>query len=194
MEYVSKVSLEQRYDFKKTFVEYAETLFAENRVPEKRQELINTGKQTAGNLFEIETELTKNIEQILRTEISRYRKRFQDHNEGFITQWPNEYKLFGWLVSLKTGGELKAHMHEKGWISGSAYLRVPDKTTADAGNLVVCIEKDHFLKEGTSNQKKTIDVSTGDLCLFPSSLLHYTIPFASKEERLVLAFDMVPSR
>jgi hypothetical protein len=28
------------------------------------------------------------------------------------------------------------------------------------------------------------------LCLFPSSLLHYTIPFESNQERIVLAFDV----
>ena len=38
-----------------------------------------------------------------------------------------------------------------------------------------------------------IDVVTGSLCLFPSSLLHYTIPFEAEEERIVLAFDMIPN-
>ena len=41
--------------------------------------------------------------------------------------------------------------------------------------------------------KKSIDVVTGSLCLFPSSLLHYTIPFESEENRIVLAFDMIPN-
>jgi len=31
------------------------------------------------------------------------------------------------------------------------------------------------------------------LCLFPASLLHYTIPFESEEKRIVLAFDVVPA-
>ena len=34
--------------------------------------------------------------------------------------------------------------------------------------------------------------SKGDLVLFPSSLFHRTIPFDSKEERLCIAFDIVP--
>ena len=41
--------------------------------------------------------------------------------------------------------------------------------------------------------KKSIDVVTGSLCLFPASLLHYTIPFESEEERIVLAFDVMPN-
>ena len=42
-------------------------------------------------------------------------------------------------------------------------------------------------------QKKIIDVVTGSLCLFPSSLYHYTIPFEVEEERIVLAFDVMPN-
>ena len=31
-----------------------------------------------------------------------------------------------------------------------------------------------------------------DIALFPSSLFHETIPFSSKEERHVIAFDIMP--
>ena len=40
------------------------------------------------------------------------------------------------------------------------------------------------------NEKKIINVVTGSMVLFPASLMHYTIPFESKEERIVLAFDV----
>ena len=42
-------------------------------------------------------------------------------------------------------------------------------------------------------QKNVMNVVTGSLCLFPSSLYHYTIPFESEEERIVLAFDILPT-
>ncbi|MDC1427935.1 2OG-Fe(II) oxygenase family protein [Rhodospirillaceae bacterium] len=81
-------------------------------------------------------------------------------------------------------------MHEQGWLSGSVYINVPTKSKAPAGNLVVCIEDDPSI----SNDRRIIDVVTGSLCLFPASLLHYTIPFESDEERIVLAFDLVPAQ
>jgi hypothetical protein len=31
------------------------------------------------------------------------------------------------------------------------------------------------------------------LCLFPSSLHHYTVPFEEAENRIVLAFDVIPT-
>jgi hypothetical protein len=50
----------------------------------------------------------------------------------------------------------------------------------------------YFLSESEGNKKNIIDVKTGSLCFFPASLLHYTIPFESEEERIVLAFDVIP--
>ena len=35
-------------------------------------------------------------------------------------------------------------------------------------------------------------LEVGDIVLFPASLSHYTIPFESDEERIVLAFDVKP--
>jgi hypothetical protein len=135
--------------------------------------------------------LTENIEKIIRLAIENYLVLFKDSEEGLITSWPTTYSLYGWLVSMKSGGKLRPHMHEKGWISGSIYLNVPSKSKIDSGNLVVCIE-DNDLAGTNINQTKSIDVVTGNLCLFPASLLHYTIPFESEEERIVLAFDVVP--
>jgi hypothetical protein len=94
---------------------------------------------------------------------------------------------------MKNGGELSAHIHEMSWITGTIYINVPPKFKPDSGNLVVTT---HDPKYGEANAKdiKSIDVVTGSLCLFPASLLHYTIPFESKEDRIVLAFDIIPNK
>ena len=90
---------------------------------------------------------------------------------------------------MKSGGKLELHMHESSWLSGSIYINVPPKSKVDSGNLVVCIDDNKQISSEKQN-KKSIDVVTGNLCLFPSSLLHYTIPFESNQERIVLAFDV----
>ena len=128
------------------------------------------------------------IEKIINLEVDQYRSHFKNSKEGFLKNWPKDFSLIGWLVSMKNGGNLSAHMHENGWISGSVYINVPPKLKMDSGNLSLCIDGKNDLKEN----KKSIDVVTGSLCLFPSSLLHYTIPFESNEERIVLAFDVIP--
>mgnify|MGYP005684445353 CR=1 FL=1 len=92
---------------------------------------------------------------------------------------------------MKSGGELAPHMHEKGWISGSIYINVPPKLNEDSGNLVICVDGRPD-QVGKDENSKSIDVITGSLCLFPSSLLHYRIPFEADEDRIVMAFDVVP--
>ena len=81
-------------------------------------------------------------------------------------------------------------MHDNGWLSGSIYINIPKKSKSDSGNLVVRIDDEKYPIKG-NNQSESIDIVTGSMCLFPSSLLHHTIPFESEEERIVLAFDVL---
>ena len=192
LNYTVKTDLSDQYNFETIFVKSAKTILNENRVSHRKQNLLTNGYQTSGNLFSLERDLTQDIQKIIRLEVDKYLVNFKDSKEGLITSWPTDYNLYGWLVSMKSGGQLQPHMHEKGWISGSIYINVPSKLKADSGNLVVCIEEKQLEGEN-GNEGKSIDVVTGSLCLFPASLLHYTIPFESEEERVVLAFDVIPN-
>ncbi len=93
---------------------------------------------------------------------------------------------------MKSGGELSPHIHESGWLSGTIYINVPPKTKIESGSLVVALGKDSDATNSRQNSKKVIDVVTGSMALFPASLMHHTIPFESEEERIVLAFDVMP--
>ena len=107
-----------------------------------------------------------------------------------IKKWPIEYSLYGWLISMKSGGELKPHIHSNGWLSGSLYINVPPKSKAESGNLVVSLGEEKDATDTRINVEQIINVVTGSLVLFPASLTHYTIPFEAEEERIVLAFDV----
>ena len=148
------------------------------------------GNQTSGNFFDINNDDTNEIQNIIRTEVEKYREKFKKSEEGLMKKWPTEYSLYGWLISMKSGGELKPHIHEEAWISGSIYINVPRKLKVDSGNLVVALGEDNDAIDTRINEKKTINVDTGSIVLFPASLMHYTIPFESEEERIVLAFDV----
>ena len=191
LKYVLKTDLNNQYDFEKIFVKTARIILNENRILDRRQDLLTNGRQTSGNLFDLESDLTEEIQKIIRSEIDKYQVQFKSSEEGLITSWPTDYSLRGWLVSMQSGGKLRPHMHENGWISGSIYINVPPKLKAESGNFVVCIEEEYLTGENI-NQEENIDVVTGSMCLFPASLLHYTIPFESAEERIVLAFDVIP--
>ncbi len=192
LEYALLVDLKSRYNFEETFVRNVKSILNDNKRSNKRQALLSKGFQTSGNLFNIDTNLTCQIQKAIRLEIERYRINFQSSEEGFIRKWPSDYGLIGWLISMKSGGELSPHIHENGWLSGSIYINVPPNSKNDSGKLVVALGKDSDATDSRQNSKKVIDVVTGSMALFPASLMHHTIPFESDEERIVLAFDVVP--
>jgi len=192
LKYVLTTDLTKRCDFKNIFVKVVRDRLADDSVEYKDQGHLTNGIQTAGSLFAEEGELIGNIKDIIQSEIEKYLTNFKNSKEGFIKNWPSDYDLYGWLISMKSGGKLAAHMHDGGWITGSVYINIPPKSVVDSGNLVVCLEDPQNTADENFEYQKIINVNTGSLCLFPSSLLHYTIPFESTEERIVLAFDMIP--
>ena len=177
--------------FKEIFVKKARSIINKKNLSNRKQSLIIEGYQTFGNLFDIEKDFTEQIQNVIRLEIEKYRINFKNSSEGFIKKWPAEYTLYGWLISMKSGGELKPHIHERGWLSGSIYINVPSKSKSDSGNLVVSLGEDEDSTDTRINLNKIINVVTGNLVLFPASLTHYTIPFESEEDRIVLAFDVI---
>ena len=194
LKYVLNVNLKNKYDFEKIFIDTALTILNEDKIPYRDQTLLTNGRQTSGNLFNLEPEFTKEIQAVICAEVDNYKAYYKDSKEGLIVNWPDDYSISGWLISMKSGSKIKPHMHECGWLSGSVYINVPPKKNIDSGNLVVCIEDEEYLDGSVENPKNIIDVVTGSLALFPASLLHYTIPFASEDDRIVLAFDVIPKQ
>ncbi|MBT3593528.1 MAG: tetratricopeptide repeat protein [Hellea sp.] len=190
LNYVLHNDLNTRYDFEKIFVEKAKSILNENQISNARQTLLVNGDQTSGNIFDIKNDDTNEIQNIIRFEVEKYLTKFKESEEGLIKKMPAEYSLHGWLISMKSGGNLKPHIHTEGWLSGSIYINVPPKLKVDSGNLVVALGEDNDTTDKRINEKKIINVVTGSMVLFPASLMHYTIPFESEEERIVLAFDV----
>ena len=188
---VVKTDLNALYDFDNIFGETARAVLSDNSVSYKAQGHLTNGVQTAGNIFVRGKVLKTEIENIIHTEIKKYQIQFKDSEEGFIKNWPTSYEIKGWLVCMQSGGKLAPHMHDSGWITGSIYINVPPKSKTDCGNLVLCLSDQEHVLAVVENQQSTIDVVTGRLCLFPSSLHHYTVPFEEKD-RVVPAFDVIP--
>ena len=192
LKHVLLVDLKSRYNFDEIFVGNIKSILSKDKISNRSQALLLNGYQTSGNLFSIGNNFTDEIQKTIRLEIERYRINFASSEEGLIRKWQTEYSLNGWIISMKSGGELHPHIHNKGWLSGSIYINVPPKSKIDSGSLVVALGKDSDATNSRLNLKKVIDVVTGSMVLFPASLMHHTIPFESEEERIVLAFDVIP--
>lgn len=194
LKYVSQTDLNEHCDFETIFVKTAKEILQDPAVSHKDQVHLSNGVQTAGNFFTLGAVTRTEIEEIIHKEIEKYRARFKDSEEGLIKHWPASYEISGWLVSMQQGGTLTAHMHDTGWITGSIYINVPPDLKADSGNLVLRVSDQVPDAGEKSSQERIMDVKTGSLCFFPSSLLHHTIPFDEDEKRIVLAFDVIPMR
>ena len=160
----------------------------------KSQPLLSNGKQSSGNLFLQQREDIQTLKAIIEKKISEYLSHFKKSNEGFIKKWPKKYTLYGWLVAMQSGGQLGAHIHKEGWLSGSLYFKMPEKRTKDEGNIVFSLDGANYPKDGKKFPKESKRVNKGDLVMFPSSLFHHTIPFESQEERVSFAFDVIPNK
>ena len=196
LNYVVKTDLNEQYDFENIFIKTARDILSDSSISYKDQVHLSNGIQTAGNFFTLAKVSRTKIENIIRAEIEKYRIRFQNSEEGFIKNWPASYTIGGWLVSMQSGGNLTAHIHDTGWITGSIYINIPPKSESDSGNLVLRLSDQEPAVGAENSQEISIDLKTGNLCFFPSSLLHHTVPFEvedQEENRIVLAFDVIPA-
>ena len=160
------------------------------------QSLLVNGTQTLGpgNIFNLEDDCIVKLKILIENKIKEYRKLYNSENVGFFKKWPKEgdYTLTGWVINLNKGGSLKRHIHKEGWLSGSLYLSIPNKKKKHEGDIVFSLNGENYPTDGKFYPDKDVELKTGDMVLFPSSIFHSTIPFSGDENRITLAFDIIP--
>ena len=77
---------------------------------------------------------------------------------------------------------------------GSFYLKVPETQNGktDEGKIAFSYKGPRYPSDGHNSRRRVVDIKTRDICMFPSSLFHETLPFHSNEERVSFAFDVLP--
>lgn len=99
-----------------------------------------------------------------------------------------------WSSRLGDRGFHLNHVHPQGWISSAYYVAVPQ----------ACLDerrREGWLKFGEPTAdfgsdfppRRYVQPLPGRLVLFPSYLWHGTVPFASAETRITIAFDVAPT-
>ena len=132
------------------------------------------------------------MKKALEINIEKYKKKFKHSGQGFIKNWPKDYALRSWMISMKNGGFLAPHNHEYGWITGSYYLQIPNyKNNNNSGSIAFSYQGPQYPTKNKNFSSTIRKVETRDICIFPSSLFHQTIPFESAEERICFVFDLI---
>ncbi len=177
----SKANLNQLVNYLKNSQNYS-----------RYQNLLIKGIQTPGNLFSLRLPFIAPMKKALESKIESYKNKYQDSGQGFINNWPENYELRSWVISMKSGGFLKQHNHEYGWITGSFYLKLPSSVgNQNGGDIAFSYQGPKYPIKNKDFQSTLRKIKERDICIFPSSLFHHTIPFESKDERICFVFDLV---
>ena len=151
------------------------------------------GTQTHGMLFNKAGGEINQLETQLRGCIAQYVQHLQQVGPSEIKDRISDSFDFSgaWSVQLNEGGYHRDHVHSAGWISSVYYVEVPSGLDDDAHEGWLKFGDMHFDPKNTGPHRFVKPVQ-GRLVLFPSYMLHGTVPIQKGKRRTTVAFDVVP--
>ncbi|MEM7021766.1 MAG: tetratricopeptide repeat protein [Pseudomonadota bacterium] len=138
------------------------------------------------------------FERMIRAAVEAYRRDLPDlPDHPFVANAPHHWNLTMWGNVIETEGFQVPHIHPSGWLSGVYYATLPDVIGARADERAGWIEFGEpywDIAHEVQPELETYRPEAGMLLLFPSYFYHRTLPFVSDQQRISIAFDVVPSR
>ena len=119
-----------------------------------------------------------------------------DSDHPFITHMPKKWQLVAWAIVMDRQGHQLPHIHPAAWISGVYYVQLPSLMQGDGNGHAGWIEFGRPQSDFKSKAEPEIRIfrpEEGLMFLFPSYLYHETIPYESDENRISVAFDVLPA-
>ena len=170
-----------------------------NKLHPGRREYIDqslrNGSQTTDNIFDAGHELVERLKLRISEAVQRYIADMPDDAlHPFYGRRQQNFDFSGsWSSRLRDQGFHTSHIHADGWISSCYYVSLPD-AVADAEQRQGWIEfgRPTFKLDLKEPVRRSVQPRAGQLILFPSYMLHGTVPFRSTQTRTTIAFDVVP--
>ncbi len=162
----------------------------------RQQSRLHNGTQSSGNLFKRPETSFKKLASLIADTVRSYYQKYAQEDCAFIREFPKDIDFnSSWYVRMRQGGHLDSHIHETGWISGAVYLAMPKQlANPEEGCIELSTHGDRYPQKHADFPTRLVKPEVGDVCFFPSSVFHRTIPFNSDEERICVAFDVKPAR
>ncbi len=130
----------------------------------------------------------------IRTEVERYIAQLPTElDHPFAAARPAAFVMTGWSVLIDGKSRHIAHTHPRAWLSGVYYVVRPAASRAPGthnGWLRVGAPTSASAPPGW--EERWIEPEPGTLVLMPGYFYHETTPTRSDEERLCIAFDVMP--
>jgi tetratricopeptide (TPR) repeat protein len=153
------------------------------------------GQQTENLALEPKGPITQ-LEEMIITAYDKYMSTASGSaGHPYMRLIPNLGKIDIWGTVLDRMGHQAAHMHRNAWISGVYYVQLPDvmhgANEARSGWIEFGRPPDEFPCT-VDHEVRNFEPREGRMFMFPSFEYHRTIPFESSEQRISIAFDLLP--
>ena len=153
------------------------------------------GSQTMQSLVESKEPAIRAFFRAVDGPIRRYLAELGTGDDPLRSRNRGAYDLRGcWSVWLKPGGFHVDHVHPQGWISSACYIATPAAAEdADGKQGWIRFGQPPIQPPAGLPAEHFVQPRPGRLVLFPAWMWHGTVPFASDERRLSVAFDVLPA-
>ncbi len=160
---------------------------------------LRQGTQTRGHLFLRHNQLIESLGLAIYRQVADWLASLPtDAQHPFLRRNTRRVAFRNsWSVRLRDTGFHVSHIHQDGWLSSAFYVSLPPevRTAPSAAwqspGALTLGAPDSSLGLDLAPQRMIAPVE-GMLVLFPSYVWHGTVPFASAQPRLAVAFDAVP--
>lgn len=156
------------------------------------QSLIS-GTQTPGELLNKPIPIIKDLNKALRQTSEQVFANLPKNLPAPLQHLKNRFEFSAsWSVNLKSSGYHKSHVHSKGCFSSAYYVSVPKDLNHTKREGWLFLGKPEINSTVKLQTEKWVKPEPGKLVLFPSFVWHGTEPFNSIDNRLTVAFDILP--
>lgn len=127
-------------------------------------------------------------------QVDRYIARLPAKDDHpFIAARPDQFRITAWAVLSQGEGHHVPHIHPRAWMSGVYYVVRPDISRAPGSTR-------GWLRVGPPagaappalGQERLVEPEPGNLVLMPGYFYHETQPTGVDQERISIAFDVMP--
>jgi len=153
------------------------------------------GFQT-GNLVLANTPALSRFIAALRTELQQridaMAQRYATQGHPLAGSQPERWRLNLWATILEQEGHQEPHLHPAGWLSGVYYAALPAVDENSQAGWIELGRPPTIMQVVDSPAVHLCQPKLGSMLTFPSYLHHRTLPHASEQPRISLAFDVIP--
>ncbi len=158
---------------------------------EPLDQTLHGGTQTEGLLFNRKTRAIAQVREQIAAAVDEYVRAMEVRTDHPLLSRKEDTWTFthSWSCKLRSSGFHSNHVHPMGWISSAYYVSVPQLEQQQGW---LKFGQSHLELGGHDQPEHFVQPVVGQLVLFPSYFWHGTVPFESQDDRLTIAFDVVP--